>query len=82
MNDLAIDMLGYFALSINLISMSVDGEYKLRVISTLANLLYIVYGILINALPIVIGCSIAVALHSIKIHKIKIENKYDLNQNC
>lgn len=82
MNYLLIDMLGYFALLINLISMSVNGEYKLRVISTVANLFYIIYGVLIGAVPIVIGCIIAVALHSFRIHKIKLKNKYEINQNC
>lgn len=63
MNSIIIDTIGYIGLIINLYSMSVKGEYKLRLISSLANAIYIVYGILLNALPITIGCSIAVFLH-------------------
>ncbi len=63
MNSITIDTIGYIALIINLYSMSVKGEYKLRLISALANVVYIFYGILLVAYPIIIGCSIAVGLH-------------------
>jgi len=69
MTPFSIDMLGYTALVINLLSMSMGNVFKLRILSALANAIYIVYGILIYALPIVIGCSIAVALHSFHIYK-------------
>ena len=63
MSPLFIDTVGYVALITNLYSMSVKGEYKLRLISALANAIYIGYGILLSAYPIIIGCSIAVILH-------------------
>ena len=69
MTTFSIDMLGYTALVINLLSMSMGSVIKLRVLSALANAIYIVYGLLIYALPIVIGCSIAVALHSFHIYR-------------
>lgn len=77
MKIIIIETLGYLALAINLISMSAIGEYKLRVISTIANVLYIFYGFLINAMPITIGCSIAVALHLYRIRKLKLKTKND-----
>ncbi len=69
MGNFSIDFLGYVALIINLTSMSMGNVIKLRVLSAIANLIYIIYGLLIHAMPIVIGCSIAVALHSYHIYK-------------
>ena len=74
MNSFAIDIIGYSALILNLYSMSTKGEYKLRLISALANFIYIIYGILIDAYPIIIGCSIAVILHMYRLNKLKIEH--------
>lgn len=74
MNLIAIDIIGYSALAINLYSMSVKGEYKLRLISAIANFIYIIYGILISAFPIIIGCSIAVLLHTYGLNRLKKEN--------
>ena len=56
--------------------MSVKGEYKLRLISALANTIYIVYGMLLQAYPIIIGCSIAVLLHVYRLKNLK-PNKND-----
>ena len=77
-----IDIIGYFAVTINLYSMSVNGEYKLRLISAIANTIYIFYGILLHAFPIIIGCSIAVVLHLTRLNKLKIKKHYDRNKNC
>ena len=74
-NLFSIDMIGYLALSINLYSMSVKGEQKLRIISAVANTCFIIYGSLIAALPIVIGSTIAVCLHSYHIIRISKEKK-------
>ncbi|GAA4278059.1 YgjV family protein [Aquimarina mytili] len=71
MDSIIINAIGYIGLTINLYSMSVKGEYKLRIISTLANTIYIVYGILLNAYPIIIGCSIAVLLHIYRLKNLK-----------
>lgn len=71
MSSFMIDSIGYSALAINLYSMSVKGEYRLRFISAIANFIYIIYGILLNAFPIIIGCSIAVALHIYRLKKLK-----------
>ncbi|WP_223033630.1 hypothetical protein [Hanstruepera marina] len=75
MNSITIDIIGYSALVINLYSMSVKGEYKLRLISALANFIYIIYGMLLTAFPIIIGCSIAVVLHIYRLKRLKIDDK-------
>ena len=72
MNPILIDSIGYIALVINLYSMSTKGEYKLRLISLIANLGYILYGVLIGAFPIIVGCTIAVFLHGYHIRRLRI----------
>ena len=74
MSTVLIDTIGYAALVINLYSMSTKGEYKLRIISLIANIGYIFYGVLISALPIIIGCTIAVFLHGFHIRRLQLKN--------
>ncbi len=74
MNPVIIDSIGYGALVINLYSMSTKGEYKLRLISLIANIGYIFYGVLISAPPIIIGCTIAVFLHGFHIRRLRMKN--------
>lgn len=75
------DCVGYLALLLNLYSMSSKGEYRLRIISVLANLIYVGYGIMINAIPITIGCSVAVLLHVYRLYKMKTIT-YGANTTC
>ena len=70
---MTFDIVGYFALGLNLYSMYSKGEYRLRVFSAIANCTYVIYGILINALPLVIGCSIAIIIHLHRLRKLKQE---------
>ncbi len=65
-----IDAIGYLALTINLYSMCTKGESKLRIFSTIANLIYIIYGILLGTTPIIVGCTIAVILHTYRLSKL------------
>ncbi|WP_109300003.1 hypothetical protein [Aquimarina sp. AU474] len=75
MSPILIDSIGYAALVINLYSMSTKGEYKLRLISLIANIGYILYGALITATPIIVGCTIAVLLHGYHIRRLRINKK-------
>lgn len=77
MNPIIIDSIGYAALVINLYSMSTKGEYKLRLISLIANVGYILYGALIAATPIIVGCTIAVFLHAYHIKRLRIKKNYN-----
>ena len=72
-----IDSIGYTALVINLYSMSAKGEYKLRLISLIANIVYILYGVFISATPIIVGCTIAVFLHAYHIKRIRLNKIYN-----
>ncbi len=73
MNAILIDSIGYGGLVINLYSMSTKGEYKLRFVSLIANIIYILYGALISATPIIVGCTIAVFLHGYHLRRLKIK---------
>ncbi|TVZ54993.1 hypothetical protein OD91_0234 [Lutibacter sp. Hel_I_33_5] len=73
MSPVLIDSIGYAALVINLYSMSTKGEYKLRLISLIANIGYVFYGVFINAFPIIIGCTIAVFLHGYHLRRLRIK---------
>lgn len=73
MSPFLIDCIGYGGLVINLYSMSTKGEYKLRLISLIANVIYIIYGVLIIATPIIVGCTIAVFLHGYHLRRLKIK---------
>ncbi len=75
------DIIGYTGLGLNLYSMYTKGEFKLRLFSSIANLVYIIYGLLIEALPIVIGCSVAVFLHIYRIKTLKL-NAYVRDKKC
>lgn len=66
-----VDFVGYLALGLNLYSMYSKGEYRLRVLSAIANLAYVVYGLFIGAIPIIVGGSIAVVLHLYRLRKLK-----------
>ena len=77
MNALLIDTIGYLALAINLYSMATKGEFKLRLISTIANAIYVIYGIIIGATPIIVGGTIAVFLHINRLVKMKKVINYD-----
>ncbi|SEM18107.1 hypothetical protein SAMN04487910_4345 [Aquimarina amphilecti] len=73
MSPFLIDCIGYGGLVINLYSMSTKGEDKLRLISLIANAIYIVYGVLISAIPIIVGCTIAVFLHGYHLRRLNIK---------
>lgn len=64
-----IQVIGYLALSLNLISMSMKNVLYLRVLGLVANAIYVAYGFMLQAPPIFIGCAIAVLLHSYRIYK-------------
>jgi len=70
-----IDLVGYTTLTFNLISMTRANVIRLRQLSAIANAIYILYGFLIQAYPVVIGCTIAIILHTYHLFRIKKENK-------
>jgi hypothetical protein len=63
--------LGFLALTLNLTAMTMKGILYLRVLSLVANAIYIVYGLLLGAAPIIAGSTIAVIIHSVSIYRLK-----------
>ncbi len=59
--------------------MFVKGEKGLRSISIIANFFFVVYGILLGAIPIIAGSSIAVFLHKYHLRRIK---KHSQMKDC
>lgn len=65
-----VNAIGSLALLLNLISMNMTSMLMLRWLSLTGNSLFALYGLLINAPPIIIGTSIAVAIHAYHLLKI------------
>lgn len=70
-----VHMIGYLALLLNTISMTMKNVLYLRVISLLANSIYIFYGILLGVPPMIIGCAVAIIIHAYRIYKLLKEKK-------
>ena len=73
-----IHLVGYTALGINLLSMTMKDLFLLRLLSLIANVIYIIYGILLHAPPFIIGCGIAVMIHGfylLQMNKLKKHQK-------
>lgn len=65
-----IDVIGYTALLLNTISMTMKNVLYLRILSLIANLIYIVYGTLLGVPPMIIGCAMAIIIHTYRIYKL------------
>jgi hypothetical protein len=74
-----IHLIGYAALLLNTLSMTMKNVLYLRALSLVANLIYIFYGILLGVPPMVIGCAIAIIIHSYWIYKLQKEKTVNLN---
>ncbi len=72
-----INALGYIAILLNIVSMAMKNILYLRICSLVANSLYILYGIFLNAMPIIFGGSIAVMLHAYRIKQFIKNNEKD-----
>jgi hypothetical protein len=57
--------LGFLALTLNLTAMAMKNILYLRFLSIVANTIYIIYGLLLGAAPIVTGSFVAVVIHSV-----------------
>jgi len=71
-----IDIFGYIALIINLSSMAIKNVLNLRLLSLVSNFVYMIYGFCLAALPIIVGCAIAIGIHAFHI-RILLKKKSD-----
>ena len=72
-----IHFIGYSALILNLISMTMKNVVHLRLFSLIANAIYILYGVLLNAPPFIIGCSIAVIIHAYHLYQLRLDENFN-----
>ncbi len=72
-----IHFIGYGALVLNLISMMMKDVGRLRLFSLIANMLYILYGILLDASPFIIGCSIAALIHAYHLYQLYLKGNFN-----
>lgn len=75
-----IHIIGYVALGINLLSMTMKNVFSLRLLSLIANLIYLIYGVLLNAPPFIIGCGIAIIIHGFHLVKLRKSKKLAANK--
>jgi len=54
---------GTLACLLNLLSMTMADMVRLRALSLTANAIFVLYGVQIDAYPIVVSCTIAAAIH-------------------
>jgi hypothetical protein len=73
--------LGFLALTLNLTAMTMKDILHLRLLSLVANTMYIIYGLLLGAVPIVTGSFVAVVIHSVSIYKLKHAKQITISKN-
>lgn len=73
--------LGFLALTLNLTAMAMKDILYLRVLSLVANAIYVIYGLLLGAAPIITGSFIAVVIHSVSIYRLKHPKQITLSKN-
>jgi len=66
-----INLFGFLALGLALFALSNKNIIKLRVWHFLSSLMYILYGIAINAMPVIIGAVLYCFIHGYHIYKSK-----------
>ena len=72
-----VHLLGLAALGFSLLAMSMKNILILRILSAVANFIYIIYGLLIGAPPLIFGGAIVIVIHGYHIRKLIQNNKLD-----
>lgn len=65
-----VHFLGLAALGFSLLAMSMKNILTLRVLSAIANFLYVIYGFMLGAPPLMIGGAIVIVIHGYHIRKL------------
>jgi hypothetical protein len=72
-----VNFLGLLALGFSLLAMSMKNILFLRILSAVANFIYIIYGFLLAAPPLMIGGSVVIVIHAYHIYKLIQNNDVD-----
>jgi hypothetical protein len=65
-----VHLLGLAALGFGLLAMMMKNILILRIFSAIGNFIYIIYGFLLGAPPLIIGGAIVIVIHGYHIHKL------------
>jgi len=63
------EYIGYTALAISLLSVSMSNFLTFRYLHLLSSSVYLVYGLLIEALPLAMGSAIFMMIHTYRLYK-------------
>ena len=63
MNNTVVEIIGYLAMALLVLSFLFKNVVKLRVINTVACLFFVVYGLLLHAYPIAISNAIIIGIN-------------------
>ena len=72
-----IHCVGLAALGFTLVAMSMKNILILRILSAIANFIYIIYGFLLASPPLMIGGAIVIVIHGYHIHRLIQTNRTD-----
>ena len=72
-----VHFLGLLALGFSLLAMSMKNILFLRILSAAANFIYIIYGFLLAAPPLMIGGTVVIVIHAYHIYKLRQNNNAD-----
>lgn len=65
-----VHLLGLAALGFSLLAMMMKNILNLRIFSAVGNFIYVIYGFLLGAPPLMIGGTVVIAIHAYHIRKL------------
>ena len=75
-----IHLVGLVALGFTLLAMSMKNILILRILSAIANFIYIIYGVLLGSPPLVVGGGIVIVIHGYHIYRLIQNNKMEIEK--
>ena len=63
------EYIGYTALLISLLSITMSNMVRFRWLHIISSSIYLIYGYLIGAMPLIVGATLFVIIHSIRLYK-------------
>lgn len=70
MNDLALEILGYVASALIVLSLAMTSVVRLRIVSLIGSATFTVYGVLIDALPVALANGIIVVINIVNLYRL------------
>jgi len=64
------EYIGYSALALSLLSVNMTNMLRFRLLHLVSSWIYLVYGVMIEAMPLIIGASLFSLIHCYRLYKI------------